>query len=115
MKTIIAGSRNISDPAVLQAAIDASGFVITEVVWGMAKGVDTLAYEWAKAHHIRAYGYPALWVTHGRAAGPIRNQEMADAGEALIAIWDGKSRGTADMIKRAKAKGLPVYVHMVRK
>ena len=54
--------------------------------------------------------HPADWHRHGRAAGPIRNAEMAAEADALIAFWDGQSRGTANMIKIAKDKGLQVAV-----
>lgn len=111
MKVIIAGSRTITEMSVLQQAIAAAGFDITEVISGGAKGVDELGNEWARQNKLRYRIFWALWKTHGRAAGPIRNQEMADFADALIAVWDGRSRGTADMIRRAQAKGLPVYVH----
>ena len=54
--------------------------------------------------------YPADWERHGRAAGPIRNEEMAEVSDALIAFWDGKSRGTKSMIEIAMRKGLQVAV-----
>ena len=54
--------------------------------------------------------YPADWERHGRAAGPIRNEEMAEVSDALIAFWDGKSRGTKSMIEIARRKGLQVAV-----
>ena len=44
-------------------------------------------------------------------AGKIRNQAMADAADALVALWDGNSGGTADMIRRARAAGLKVFVY----
>ena len=54
--------------------------------------------------------HPADWDKHGKAAGPIRNAEMAEVADALIAFWDGQSRGTANMISLAKSKGLSVAV-----
>ena len=55
---------------------------------------------------------PADWKKHGRAAGPIRNQQMLDEGKAdvVVALWDGKSRGTLDMIQRATEAGVPVRI-----
>ena len=111
MRTIIAGSRTITDLAVVEEAVRASGFAPSVVLSGCAAGVDTLGERWANDRGIPAFAYPANWYRHGRAAGPIRNQEMAEKADALIAVWDGKSRGTADMIRRAKARGLKVYVH----
>ena len=54
--------------------------------------------------------HPADWERHGKAAGPIRNAEMADVSDALIAFWDGQSCGTKSMIELAKRKGLQVAV-----
>jgi len=54
--------------------------------------------------------FPAEWNKFGKAAGPKRNKEMAIAADALIAFWDGKSRGTKNMIELAKQKGLKVKV-----
>jgi hypothetical protein len=54
--------------------------------------------------------FPADWKTHGKAAGPIRNRQMAKNAEALIALWDGNSRGTKNMIETATKLGLKVYV-----
>jgi len=111
VKTIVAGSRTIKDKSLVAYVIKRSGFKITEVVSGRAKGVDTLGEEVAHDLGVSVKPFPANWNKHGKAAGYIRNQEMADYAEALIAIWDGKSRGTRDMISRAKKKGLKVFVH----
>lgn len=113
MKTIIAGSRLITSFAIVAEAIEASGFHITEVVSGGAPGVDALAEKWAEQNGIPVKQFPADWDRYGRKAGPIRNQAMAEYGEALIAVWDGKSRGTRDMIRRARKHGLRVFVYLV--
>jgi hypothetical protein len=55
--------------------------------------------------------FPADWDTHGRAAGVIRNKQMAEYGDMLIAFWDGESKGTKNMIDTSKKLGLLVYVH----
>ena len=115
MKTIIAGSRGITDIATVAAAIVASGFQdqITEVVSGAARGVDRLGEQWAASVGIPVKSCPADWRRHGRGAGLIRNREMADYAGALIAVWDGQSRGTRSMIELAEDRGLTVYVHIV--
>ena len=64
----------------------------------------------AKARH-PARDVPRQLKLHGRKAGPIRNNEMADKADALIAIWDGQSRGTKHMIDAATKHGLRVHVH----
>jgi hypothetical protein len=110
MKTIIAGSRTITREAIVRDAINCCGWNITEVVSGCAKGVDQLGEELARDSDIPVAQFPANWNKYGRSAGPIRNREMAKYAEALIAIWDGKSRGTANMIKVAKGLDLKVFV-----
>lgn len=113
MKTIIAGSRTITSLAIVEQAIRESGFDITEVVCGGAKGVDQLGADWAYLHKNRIKWFPADWDKHGRYAGPLRNRAMADYAEALIAVWDGNSRGTKHMIDCATKKGLKVFVKTV--
>lgn len=114
MKTIIAGSRDYQPSSIqaIQEIVDASGFNVTELVCGGASGADTWGYTWAYSREIPIKEFFADWKTHGRAAGPIRNQEMADYGEGLIAIKTKPvSRGTDDMIRRATRKGIPVKVY----
>jgi len=111
MKTIIAGSRNIVDPYMLEYVVNLCDWEITEVVCGMAKGVDTLGQRWAGKKDIPVKKFPANWDKYGKAAGMRRNQEMADYADALIAVWDGESKGTQNMIKIARNKGLMVLVY----
>lgn len=113
MRTIIAGSRSVTDYAVVEEAVRASGFEVTATLCGCARGVDQRGAEWAVDNHLPTVHYPADWKKYGRGAGPIRNLEMADVADALIAVWDGKSAGTKHMISAALAKGLKVYVHDV--
>jgi hypothetical protein len=114
MRVIIAGCRDIYDyNEVLNAVVD-SNFNIQAVVSGGAPGVDALGEKYAVAADVPLHIYMANWAEHGRAAGPIRNRKMAENADALIAVWDGKSRGTKNMIETAQKKGLLVYVHMVK-
>jgi hypothetical protein len=110
MKVIIAGGRTITDYNLVLSAVAESGFTITEVVSGMAPGVDTLAIQYATEHNLPLAEFWADWNTYKRAAGPIRNRQMAEYGEALIAIWDGESRGTKNMIETAAKKNLQIYI-----
>ena len=75
------------------------------IVEGGASGVDALAKRYALEHRIKYKEYKADWNKYGKAAGPIRNQQMVDIikenNGMSIFIWDGKSRGTQDCIKRA--------------
>lgn len=116
MKVIIAGGREITDyktvsDGIIEALREWGRPAVTEVVSGKARGVDTLGERWANNHGIRVKPFPADWGQYGKVAGFMRNQQMADYADALIAIWDGQSRGTKDMIDRAKAGGLLVYVY----
>jgi hypothetical protein len=106
VKVIVAGSRDIADFAAVSLAIESSGFAITEIVSGAAKGVDTLGERWASENGVAIKRFPANWAEHGKAAGPIRNREMARYGDALVAIWDGVSNGTQNMIDEAVRAGL---------
>jgi hypothetical protein len=54
--------------------------------------------------------FEADWKKYGKSAGPIRNSEMADYGDALIAFFNGESKGTLDMINKAKKKKMPITI-----
>ncbi len=112
MKTIIAGSRSITDIAQVYEAVRASGFEITEVVCGEAAGVDALGRWWAAQKKILIASFPADWKKEGRVAGYRRNQRMAAYADALIAVWDGESVGTPHMIGVALAAGLKIHIHL---
>lgn len=109
MKVIIAGSRTIGSLEEVVAAIKASGFDITEVVCGGAQGVDQLGKFWAYNAGIPTKQFNAHWNEHGKAAGPIRNREMAAYADALILVWDGQSKGSANMLAEAERKGLKIF------
>lgn len=110
MKVIIAGSRFITNYELLLDAIEEADFEITEVVCGAAAGVDSMGERYAKENNIKLSFFYANWRELGKAAGLKRNEQMGNYGEGLIAIWDGKSKGTKHMISYAKKKKLKVYV-----
>ncbi len=110
LKVIIAGSRRIEDYGFVRQAIAASGMKPTEVVCGEARGVDQLGKLWAEDNSIAVKSMPADWGLHGKYAGMLRNHEMAKYADALIAIWDGESKGTNNMIEHATRLGLRVFV-----
>ncbi len=80
------------------------------IVSGHASGADSLGEKFATDHNLPCELHPADWERHGKAAGPIRNEEMAEVADALIAFCDGQSKGTKSMIELAKSKGLQVAV-----
>lgn len=116
MKLIIAGSRGITDYETVRQAVIESGYWkkygnSIEVVCGMARGVDLLGMEFARRNHLEVHEFPADWKGLGKVAGHIRNAQMGDFADGLLAIWDGDSRGTKHMIDYATKKGLEVYVY----
>lgn len=80
---------------------------IKMLIHGAARGADTLAAEWAAARGVTAEAYPANWDLHGRSAGPIRNRRMLRKGKPDVVIAFPGGAGTADMIRQAKAAGVP--------
>lgn len=109
MKVIIAGSRSITEYSIIKQAVEESGFSITEIVSGMAKGVDKLGEQYANEKSILLKQFPADW-SKGRHAGFTRNVQMAEYADALIAIWDGQSKGTAHMINIARGLKLKIFI-----
>ena len=89
------------------------GFVITELIEGGAKGVDSLAKVWAEENGLPITEFKADWKIYGRGAGPVRNQKMAEYADALIAVWDGESRGTKNMISLAKKLNLKCFIYII--
>ena len=126
-RVIIAGGRNFNDKYLLEdnlmewildiylKHIHDNEKVSIEIISGNASGADRLGEEFVKEHLYELKLFPANWNKYGKAAGPIRNRQMAEyAAQAdkgvLFAFWDGKSRGTKSMIDLAKQYGLEVHV-----
>ncbi len=80
------------------------------IVVGDAMGVDETVRKTCQLHSYNCRVVNADWKRHGRAAGPIRNNEMAKMSDACIAFWDGLSPGTRSAIGRATYHGLNVQV-----
>ena len=129
MKVIIAGSRGITDYEVVKAACVESQFEFTEVVSGKARGVDSLGEDYAAEIGVSVAEFPADWEdisvpgalvkynsygAYNAKAGMQRNWKMAKHADALVAIWDGKSKGTKAMINFAKKEGLKVFVKVIQ-
>jgi len=110
---IIAGSRDYTDYTFIAAQIDrivpTIGSPVTEIVSGGARGVDACGERYAAERSIPVTQFPADWHRHSRAAGPIRNREMAEYADYLIAFSSG-GPGTTNMIKTMRSFGKPLTV-----
>lgn len=127
MKIIIAGSRTITDKVKVKEKIkeglktlldfDLNGVPYTElcdeIVSGNARGVDLIGEEYAEENNIKTMVFPAMWDKYGKKAGYLRNKQMAEYADALILIWDGKSRGSQMMLELAKQYKLKIYEQII--
>lgn len=122
-KVIIAGSRTFDDYDMLCRYADhklsriawaPDLFGPIEIVSGGARGADSLGERYAKDKGYKLTVFRADWDRYGKRAGYLRNVQMAEYADALLAFWDGKSRGTANMIKEATVRGLMIGVKQVK-
>lgn len=113
MKVLVCGGRDYADRKRVWEELDnlhnAAPFNAFTVIQGGAPGADALAREWCVERKAPFWNYPADWKTHGRAAGPIRNQLMLDKGKPDLVLAFPGGRGTADMVRRAQAAGVQVF------
>ena len=112
-RVLVCGSRGWTNRALINYKL--SWFLEPDshvvVVHGAARGADTIAAEEAEKLGFEVEEHPAEWHEHGRGAGVLRNEEMARSGaDACLAFWDGKSKGTEDMIRRCRAHKIPVTI-----
>ena len=108
MKVAVVGSRGIM--------MDLSKFIpegTSEIISGGARGVDSLAEEYAREHGIPARVFRPDYRRYGKGAPFVRNRQIVDACDQLIAIWDGKSRGTQYTVHYARKMGKPVRIYLV--
>lgn len=107
-RVLVCGGRDYTDRKTLYRILDGAHktWGISCIIHGNARGADTLAAEWAKSRGVPDDPYPADWTRHGKAAGPIRNQEMITKGRPDIAFSFPGGKGTADMRKRLKKAGI---------
>ncbi len=111
-KVIIAGGRDFKNYPLLCRVCDhmLKNQSEVEIVSGMANGADALGQLYSLEKKYKVKPFPADWDKLKSSAGPVRNKEMAKYADALIAFWDGKSRGTENMIQEAKNNNLKVKV-----
>lgn len=114
MRVLVCGGRNFEDAALLERTLNEihDATAIKAVIHGGARGADSLAGAWARTRvasgPVEEIACPANWRRHGNAAGPIRNQHMLAAMRPHLVIAFAGGRGTADMVKRARAAGIEV-------
>ena len=112
-RVIIAGGRDFTDASLLFDKMDFFLQNVKEdiaIVCGMAKGTDQLGLQYAVQRGYKVHKYPADWDKYGKSAGYKRNCQMAKNADALVAFWDGQSKGTKHMIEYATQCGLKVRV-----
>ena len=104
MKLLIVGSRSIAD-------FDLSPYVsenVDTVISGGAGGIDSLAEQYADLHRLSKYILRPRYNLYGRSAPLKRNEEMVDMADAVLIIWDGRSKGTQYTLKYAKRTNKPI-------
>lgn len=111
-KVIVAGSRSIKNYPIIEMKLFDYLFnhLNIEIVSGTARGVDKLGERFANKYDIPLKQFPADWDKYGKSAGYKRNEQMAKYADALVAFWDGESKGTKHMIDLAKKYNLDVEV-----
>lgn len=115
MKVIVAGGRDFCTYKHYDLLKEVCTRILSkctniEIVSGKARGADTLGENFANEMGYQIKEFPADWDQFGKGAGYIRNKQMADYADALIVFWDGKSRGTKNMIDIAKKKGIQIKI-----
>lgn len=112
-RVIIAGGRDFNDYPLLEQTVDQFLKNVHDKVTifcGRASGADSLGERYALARGYAIQYFPPDWRRYGRAAGPVRNQKMAENADALVAFWDGTSRGTGNMIEAARRRQLAIQI-----
>ena len=110
MKVAVIGSRRI-ERLKLEQFLPGD---ICEIISGGARGVDTLAAEYARSHGIPFRVYPPDYNQYGRKAPLVRDRLIADECDVLFAFWDGKSFGTAYTVRYARQQGKPVRLFRLK-
>ena len=126
IRIIVAGTRTFSDYELLRNKLDDFISKLKQkhpdkqvvIITGAAKGADQLGSFYARNHNIPLKEFPADWTTYGKAAGPIRNQQMLDYAlheiPVLIVFWDGESRGTKNMMNIAKRHNVQTEIVLIQ-
>ncbi len=117
-RVVVAGCREFNNYPVAKSFIDRCIKDIRQqytlvFVSGGCRGADMLGERYAKENGFAVERYDADWDTYGKAAGPIRNRQMAEIADYIICFWDGKSRGTSSMLDIATSLDKPTKLLMI--
>lgn len=114
MKVLVCGSRYFDQRGRLFDILDRFRKLhpTMEVIEGEAPGADTYARQWAEERGIVVHKFPADWAKYGKAAGPIRNKQMLEAGAEMVIAFpmSEMGRGTGNMVRQAQAAKIPVQI-----
>ena len=107
---IVCGGRDYEDSRAIYRALGRikAERGVSMILHGGARGADSISQRWAESEGVETKVFDADWEAHGKAAGPMRNQAMADHGADGCVAFPG-GIGTADMIRRATAAGIKVW------
>ena len=111
MKIAIVGSRNLKIDSISEYIPNECD----EIVTGGAHGIDTCAVEYAERHGVPLTLFHPDYKRYGRGAQIVRNREIIERADCVVAIWDGKSRGTKNVIDECRKKGIKVKVFLINK
>jgi hypothetical protein len=115
LRLLVCGDRNWTNKDMMFSVLDDMYSEIDTIIEGEQRGADKMAREWANSRDVPFLPFPAKWKEYGKPAGPIRNQQMIDEGKPdyVIAFHEkfAASKGTADMIRRARKAGIPYEIH----
>lgn len=109
MKIAIIGSRTITNYNLESIVSDE----VTEIVSGSAKGADTLAREYAEKHGLKYTEFLPDYSRYGKAAPIVRNKQIADYSDKVIALWNGKSKGTKSVIDYCRKENIEIEIKVI--
>lgn len=116
MRLLVCGGRDYDDGVTIFGVLDHlhAQLPAALIIHGAARGADTWAKSWARTRGVPHLPFPADWDQEGRAAGVLRNQRMLEEGKPDQVLAFPGGVGTADMVRRARAAGVPVVEALPR-
>ena len=116
---VVCGGRDYADSAHVDSVLDglqpravvpgACGVDADRPQWARLRGADRLADAWCARRQVPVIRVPARWSALGRRAGVVRNQQMLDLYHPALVVAFPGHLGTADLVLRARAAGVPVW------